>query len=158
MQRGGTLCYEQNNWVLILASLPTLLLSCFTNLGEPSASHVPARTVRKTARSCSTRTWTNNRENREKKIKDQNGKLGRWKPKSCYLCSKRPTASICPQRPVHRQQSPLPCEVKVDPGVQMELGQTQEEGYGLPFTDCAVFSKAGVWTRRGQWLLFWRDT
>lgn len=40
----------------------------------------------------------------------------------------------------------------------MELGQTQEEGYRLPFTDCAVFSKPCVWTRRGQGLLLWKDT
>lgn len=55
-QRRGISCYEQNNRVLLLASLPSLLLSCFTNLGEPSASLVPARTVRETARSCSVST------------------------------------------------------------------------------------------------------
>jgi len=52
--------------------LPAILLSCFTNLGEPSASLAPARTARKPARSCSISTWTNDGVNRGKK--DQDGK------------------------------------------------------------------------------------
>lgn len=52
--------------------LPTSLLSHFTNLEEPSASLVPARTARKTARSCSISTWTNDGMNRTKK-------RSRWK-------------------------------------------------------------------------------
>lgn len=47
--------------------LPTILLSCFTNLGEPSASLVPARRARKAARSCRISTGTNHGVNREKK-------------------------------------------------------------------------------------------
>lgn len=42
--------------------------------------------------------------------------------------------------------------------MQLELGQTQQEGYRLPFTDCAVFSKPCVCTRRGRWLLLWKGT
>lgn len=63
--------------------LPTMLLSCFTNLGELSASLVPARTARKAARSCSISTWSNDGVNRgKKKIKMEN----EWGSQSLITC------------------------------------------------------------------------